>query len=96
DLLINLVCPSDIILSRIAKRGRDFEASVDLKYVMALNDEVQCQVQYVERSMSVVHVDAAKYDFEKRHEDVTKVLAIICENLGLPVAAATVPRLKIA
>lgn len=100
DLLINLVCPSSEILSRITKRGRDFEAGVDLNYVVALNTEVQCQVQYVEHYVPVVHVDAEKYNFEKRPEDVQRVLDIIRENLDLPSAAGTstvaVPRLRIA
>lgn len=100
DLLINLVCPSSEILSRIAKRGRDFEAGVDLNYVVALNNEVQCQVQYVEHYVPVVHIDAEKYNFEQRPEDVQKVLDIIRESLDLPSTASTTaaaaPRLRIA
>jgi len=86
DLLINLVCPSDIILSRIAKRGRDFEAGVDIRYVTALNNEVQRQVQCVEHYIPVVHVDAALYDFESKPEDVATVLKIILENMRLAAA----------
>jgi deoxyadenosine/deoxycytidine kinase len=82
DLLINLLCPSEIILDRIAKRGRDFESGVDIHYVMALNNEVQCQVQYVEHYVPVLHIDAALYDFEKRPEDIKKVFSIIRENVA--------------
>jgi deoxyguanosine kinase len=82
DLLINLVCPSDIILSRIARRGRDFEAAVDISYVAALNDEVQRQVQLVSHYIPVVHVDAALYDFENRPQDVERVLSIICDHVA--------------
>jgi len=81
DLLINLVCPSDIILSRIIKRGRDFESGVDVGYVTALNDEMQRQVKYVEHYIPAIHVDAARYDFENRPEDIEAVLHIICEHI---------------
>lgn len=100
DVLINLVCPSDIILSRIARRGRDFETGVDLQYVAALNNEVQCQVKYVDHYIPVVHVNAAVYDFERKPEDVEKVLDIIMQNLGSrtsrPAPAMAETRLKIA
>jgi deoxyadenosine/deoxycytidine kinase len=81
DLLINLVCPSDIILSRIIKRGRDFEAAVDVSYVTALNDEMQRQVKYVEHYIPAIHIDAARYDFESRPQDIESVLHIICEHV---------------
>jgi len=81
DLLINLVCPSDIILSRIIKRGRDFEAAVDVNYVAALNEEMQRQVKYVGHYIPAIEVDAARLDFEGRPEDVKSVLNIICEHI---------------
>ena len=96
DLLINLVCPSHEILSRIAKRGRDFEAGVDIGYVTALNQEVQHQVRCVEHYIRVVHVDAALYNFEKRPEDIEKVLAIIVNNLRAPSIEEKAPLRKIA
>lgn len=81
NLLINLVCPSDVILSRIIKRGRDFESGVDIGYVTALNDEVQRQVSYVEHYIPVLHIDAAAYDFEKNPEDTEKVYGIIQQHI---------------
>jgi deoxyguanosine kinase len=82
ELLINLVCPSDIILSRIAQRGRDFESGVDIQYVTALNNEVQKQVRNVEHYIPVVHVDAARYDFENRPEDTERVFTIIRDSIA--------------
>jgi deoxyadenosine/deoxycytidine kinase len=97
DVLINLVCPPEIILERIARRGRDFESGVDISYVTALNQEVQNQVRCVEHYIRVVHVDAALYNFEKRPEDIEKVLAIIVNNLRAPTPAAEkLPLRKIA
>lgn len=92
DLLINLVCPSDVILSRVIKRGRDFEAGVDVAYVAALNDEMQRQVQYVSHYVPTVHVDAEIYDFESRPADVERVLHIICEHVAQNEAVEAVLR----
>ena len=83
-LLINLICPPDAILDRIVKRGRDFESGVDIGYVAALNNEVQNQVKYVEHYVPVINIDAALYDFEKRPDDIEKVLEIIIPNLYSP------------
>lgn len=80
DLLINLVCPPETILERIAKRGRDFEASVSLEYVTALTAEMQRQVESVKHYFPVIEIDAARYDFEKQ-EDVERVLHIICDHV---------------
>lgn len=77
DILINLVCPSDVILDRIRKRGRSFESGVALDYVQSLNEEIQRQVKYVEHYMKVIHVDAEMLDFENNPEDIEKVLGII-------------------
>lgn len=81
DLLINLICPSDIILSRIVKRGRDFEAAVDVNYVSALNEEMQRQVKYVGHYIPAIEIDAARFDFENRPDDVKSVLNTICEHI---------------
>ena len=89
DLLINLVCPNDEIIERIRKRGRSFEAGVDATYVAALNDEIQRQVSYVDHYMPVLNLDAARYDFENRPEDVVEVLDII-RRAAQPVAVTPV------
>ncbi len=93
DLLLNLICPSDVILSRIVKRGRDFETGVDVSYVKALNDEMQRQVEAVAHYIPTVAVDAAGLDFESRPQDVEKVLHIICEHVD---SRATAPLRKTA
>jgi deoxyguanosine kinase len=83
DLLINLVCPSEIILQRIIQRGRDFESRVDVSYVAALNEEMQRQVKYVEHYIPTVHIDAAHYNFAARPQDVECVLHVICEHVAM-------------
>lgn len=83
DLLINLVCPADVIMQRIRKRGRAFESEVDLKYVLALNEEIQRQVKFVSHYMPVLNLDAASYDFDARPGDNEKIIGIIRDALAL-------------
>jgi deoxyadenosine/deoxycytidine kinase len=83
DLLINLVCSSDVIMQRIRKRGRSFESEVNLDYVVALNEEIQRQVKFVSHYMPVLNLDAASYDFDARPEDNDKIVAIIRNALAI-------------
>ena len=77
DLLINLVCPADIILQRIKKRGRSFESEVGVDYVTALNAEIQRQVDNVSHFMPILQIDAAAYDFDAHPQDNEKIVGII-------------------
>ncbi len=73
DLLINLVCPVDIVMERIKKRGRSFEAQVSKQYVQSLMDEIGKQVQAVRPFMRVMDLDVSQYDFETSTKDVERV-----------------------
>ncbi len=84
DLLINLICPPDLIIERIRSRGRDFESGVDVDYIIALNDEIQRQVAAVEHYMPVLHVDAATQNFDKNYKDILDTYRIIKMKLGGP------------
>lgn len=69
-------------MQRIRKRGRAFEAEVDLSYVSALNDEIQRQVKFISHYTPVLNLDAASYDFDARPQDNEKILAIIQQALA--------------
>lgn len=81
DLLVNLVCPAEVIMDRIRKRGRSFESEVTIDYVRALNAEMQKQVEAVSRYMRVLHLDAASYDLDAHPEHNDKIIDIIHEEL---------------
>lgn len=81
DLLINLVCSPDIIMERIKKRGRSFEAQVPRQYVASLLDEIQKQVGFVRSQMRVFDLDASAYDFDAT-PDVERVLEKIVRTLS--------------
>lgn len=81
DLLINLVCPAEVIMGRIRKRGRAMESEVTVDYVSALNAEIQRQVQAVSHYMPILNLDAASYDFDARPQDNEKIIQIITAEL---------------
>lgn len=81
DLLINLVCSPDIVMSRIKKRGRSFEAQVPRQYVASLLEEIQKQVNLVRGQMRVLDLDAGAYDFDST-ADIERVVEKIVRTLA--------------
>jgi deoxyadenosine/deoxycytidine kinase len=82
DLLINLVCAPDMIMQRIKKRGRAFEAEVTIDYVSALHAEIQKQVMAVSHYMPVLNLDAASYDFDARPDDNERIVTLVKRELS--------------
>ncbi len=83
-LIVNLVCPSEFVLQRIAARNREIESSVDIGFVSALNDEMQKQIRLIEPYNKVLHVDMLQYDFVNNPDDAEKVLELIMAKLAEP------------
>lgn len=59
SLIVYLNCPPDISVSRIHKRGREFEQDISTDYVKALNDEVKVLCDEFSRYTFVKEVDAS-------------------------------------
>ena len=91
DLLINLVCPADIVMGRIKKRGRSFEAQVPKQYVQSLMDEIQKQVTQVRPYMRVLDLDASAYDFENSQADLDRAFDRIIGMLSNGVGRSVEP-----
>ncbi len=85
DLLVNLICPAEVIMERIRKRGRAFESEVTIDYVRALNAEMQKQVAAASSYMRVMNLDAASYDLDARPDDNERITTMIFDELGLKV-----------
>lgn len=85
-LIVNLVCPSDFVLKRIAARNRSLESSIDINFVSALNDEMQKQIRHIETHNKVLHVDMLSHDFINNPQDAERVLEQIMIKLAEPAA----------
>lgn len=93
DLLINLICPVDIVMERIKRRGRSFEAQVPRQYVQSLMDDIQKQVNLVRPYMRVLDLDASQYDFDSKSGDVERVLEKIVRTLDANAAERSVQKI---
>jgi deoxyadenosine/deoxycytidine kinase len=82
DLLVYLRASEDTLLQRIAKRGRDFEASgVDREYISALNRGYESFYENYTIGPKMI-VDMNLYDIELRVNDAEAVLWQIAQATG--------------
>ena len=66
DYIIFLECPIDILLKRIAARGRENERDVDADY---LNSSLQCLKERLSKlETKIITVDSHQFDFHKRSD----------------------------
>ncbi|MBP6948434.1 MAG: deoxynucleoside kinase [Bacteroidales bacterium] len=71
DLLIYLRSSIPHLVSRIQKRGRDYEQSMSLEYLGGLNERYEKWIS--EYSGEVLIIDADNLDFENRPEDFASI-----------------------
>ena len=72
-LIIHLSASVETIMSRIAKRNRDFETNMDPNYIRALRDDYEAfLVRYKQKNpeVPILHLDGDKLDFVNRPEDL--------------------------
>lgn len=80
-LMIYLECSVDVAMSRIEKRGRDYEQIVEREYWTQLNNEYRAYFdQYSLSPMLKINVD--HLDFENNQDDQEYVLALFREKLN--------------
>ncbi|PYE48955.1 deoxynucleoside kinase [Deinococcus yavapaiensis] len=84
DLVVYLRAETDVLLSRIAKRGRSFERDMQAAYLAELTRRYDEYFRTYEGSLLVV--DAAQYDFVGNALDEAAVLR--CVRDALPGEAA--------
>jgi len=83
DLLIYLRCSVPHLVSQIQKRGRDYEKSIDLEYLMGLNERYEKFINEDYKG-KVLTVEADELDFVARPEDFAKITdSIDAELYGL-------------
>ena len=79
DLLIYLRCSIPHLVSRIQKRGRDYEQGMSLEYLAGLNDRYEKFISGYRGE--VIAVDADKLDFENRPADFAHITGLIESRL---------------
>lgn len=77
DLVVYLRADPDLLLQRIAKRGRPFERSIEADYLVRLSDAYDRHFERVDVPVHVV--DAASYDFVENEEHRRELIADILQ-----------------
>ena len=79
DLLIYLKSSVPALISKIQKRGRDYEKSIRIDYLTGLNDKYENWIKDYKGNLLVV--DADNIDFANRPEDFDRVTDMIDAQL---------------
>ena len=79
DLLIYLKSSVPALISKIQKRGRDYEKSIRIDYLTGLNDKYENWIKDYKGNLLVI--DADSLDFAGRSEDFDKVTDMIDAQL---------------
>jgi deoxyguanosine kinase len=83
-LIIHLSASVDTIMSRINKRGREFENNMDPNYIRALRDDYIAFFKNYERTnpnVPVLHLNGDELDFVNRPQDLACIFRMIDETL---------------
>ncbi len=79
DLLIYLRSSVPTLISKIQKRGRDYEKSIRIDYLTGLNDKYESWIKDYKGKLLII--DADNVDFANRAEDFDKVTDMIDARL---------------
>ncbi len=77
DMIIYLRASTWTLISRIRKRGREFEKRITTDYLYELNAAYERWIKQLQSQMPVLIVEADQIDFEKRPED----FSYICQQI---------------
>jgi deoxyguanosine kinase len=78
DLVIYLQAPVEVLLKRIARRGRSYEAGIDAGYLQRLSDAYTRFFYYYDAAPLLI-VNAAEIDLASRDADYQALLARLAE-----------------
>lgn len=73
DLVVYLRASTWTLISRIRKRGREFEKKINVEYLHELNEAYEHWIKMIKDDFNVLVVDADKMDFEKHPEHLEDV-----------------------
>ena len=80
-LVVHLTAPPELLLERIARRGREYEASIDADYLLRLSASYRRYFStYI--AAPVIEVDTARLDFLRSATDFRELLSALREDCG--------------
>ena len=75
DLIVYLKASTWMLISRIRKRGRDFEKRISTEYLYQLNDAYEHWIRRLqEEQQPLLIIDADGIDFEKKPADLEMIV----------------------
>lgn len=78
DLVIYLQAPVEVLLRRVAKRGRRYEQTLTSEYLARLN-EAYTRFFYDYNASPLLIVNAAEIDFAENEQDYQLILDYVCK-----------------
>ncbi len=82
DLLVYLRAPTELLLRRIAQRGRAYEQNMDANYIAQLV-EAYDEFFSAPQAAPVLVLEAAQYDFVARPDDLESIARRLREALNI-------------
>ncbi len=82
DVIIYLQAPTDVLLKRIASRGRDYEKSIKEDYLNYLNGAYDEWIARAEKEFTVLTLDAVAKDFLNGDDDLDELIVEIKKICG--------------
>lgn len=82
DIILYIKADLDVLLSRIAKRGRSFEEGMDTAYLQQLiqdYDDAMASLAIREPSTKIITIDGNTVDFVENHEHFDEIASHIKE-----------------
>ncbi|MEP7359645.1 MAG: deoxynucleoside kinase [Anaerolineales bacterium] len=94
DLLVYLRAPTQVLLQRIAKRGRLYERQMEPDYIASLNqayDDYFSAPDGARAQTPVLTIDTEHLDFVSNRDDLRRVAEMVQEALGVGAYQVALP-----
>lgn len=73
DLIVYLRASTWTLITRIRKRGREFEQKITIEYLHELNEAYERWIKSAQEHMNILTVDADRVDFERYPEQMETI-----------------------
>lgn len=73
DLIVYLRASTWTLITRIRKRGREFEQKITVEYLHELNEAYERWIRSAQEHMNILTVDADRIDFERYPEQMETI-----------------------